>query len=318
MEDLAPDLLKKIQNDFERRVKNDAWINSMLKRIRDGTATQIDCGEYANRIGKYAAKAMEHFISAENLPDGTLYYNIAESIIPPVLQNNYNLVNDIASTVIKHMYDDEGLGMNPVRGPDQLERIDQIVEGAVQKNGIPEGAVENFTYSQFDNFLRANNEQEYKAGLEATITRVAEAKACKWCRSLEGIYKYSEVKAQGSDVYRRHDNCRCQVTYKVGKYNRDVVSKRWQVSQDELEARQAVSVEASQPRSIEEQNAMQSYAMQQKLDKATVIQQTSGKAYTEADLSYRLAYQKQQMQARSTTRDALRKRITYNERRKNG
>lgn len=48
-------------------------------------------------------------------------------------------------------------------------------------------------------------------------------------------YGYEDVPA---DVYRRHDNCRCTVTYKSGKYRENVWTKKnWTADDKELEKR---------------------------------------------------------------------------------
>ena len=36
---------------------------------------------------------------------------------------------------------------------------------------------------------------------------------CQWCKSLSGTFDYQAVRASGSDVYKRHESCRCVVTY---------------------------------------------------------------------------------------------------------
>lgn len=43
---------------------------------------------------------------------------------------------------------------------------------------------------------------------------------CDWCLDLAGTYDYDEVRATGSDIYKRHDGCRCTVTYIPDKYSR--------------------------------------------------------------------------------------------------
>lgn len=69
--------------------------------------------------------------------------------------------------------------------------------------------------------------------MEPKIVRKAESGACKWCRALEGTYLYKDVKSTGSDVYRRHEFCRCIVTYENGKKRQDVWSKtEWQVEEE--------------------------------------------------------------------------------------
>jgi hypothetical protein len=55
---------------------------------------------------------------------------------------------------------------------------------------------------------------------------------CPWCENLAGTYDYADVKATGSDVYRRHENCRCIVTYQQGANRQDAWSKTTWTEQD--------------------------------------------------------------------------------------
>ncbi len=86
---------------------------------------------------------------------------------------------------------------------------------------------DNFSQSIVDNAVRQNADFQWKSGLEPKIVRTAEYKCCKWCSNLEGSHRYEDVKDTGNDVFRRHNNCRCKVTYVPSKGNaRDVWSKR--------------------------------------------------------------------------------------------
>lgn len=46
---------------------------------------------------------------------------------------------------------------------------------------------------------------------------------CEWCTKIAGRYVYGE---EPRDVFRRHDNCGCTVTYENGKQRQDVWSKK--------------------------------------------------------------------------------------------
>ena len=71
--------------------------------------------------------------------------------------------------------------------------------------------------------------------MDVVIVRKLQGGACAWCRNLAGAYGYEDVPA---DVYRRHDNCRCTVTYKSGKYLENVWTKKnWTADDKELEKR---------------------------------------------------------------------------------
>jgi len=93
---------------------------------------------------------------------------------------------------------------------------------------------DNFYQSTVDEAVRANADFQWKSGLEPKIVRIAEPTACKWCKSIEGTYKYEDVKNTGNDVFRRHTDCKCTVTYVPGKGKaKDVWSKR-EVSDEEV------------------------------------------------------------------------------------
>jgi len=93
---------------------------------------------------------------------------------------------------------------------------------------------DNFYQSTVDEAVRANADFQWKARLEPKIVRIAEPTACKWCKSIEGTYKYEDVKDTGNDVFRRHTDCKCTVTYVPGKGKaKDVWSKR-EVSDKEV------------------------------------------------------------------------------------
>ena len=69
------------------------------------------------------------------------------------------------------------------------------------------------------------------------LVRTAEAKCCDWCAALEGEYDYGSAP---DDIYRRHEFCRCTVTYKTEKVSQSVWSKtKWETPKEDLEQRKA-------------------------------------------------------------------------------
>jgi hypothetical protein len=88
----------------------------------------------------------------------------------------------------------------------------------------------------YDDFIKENAKFRSKAGMKTTLTRIAEAKCCEWCAALAGTYEYGNAP---DDIYRRHEFCRCTVTYQSKKISRNVWSKKqWQSTPEELERRQ--------------------------------------------------------------------------------
>jgi hypothetical protein len=88
----------------------------------------------------------------------------------------------------------------------------------------------------FDDFIDTNAKFRNDVGLKTTLTRTAEANCCSWCSALAGTYEYGKAP---DDIYRRHEFCRCTVTYQSEKQSQNVWTKRiWKSTPEELAARQ--------------------------------------------------------------------------------
>ena len=86
-----------------------------------------------------------------------------------------------------------------------------------------------------DDCVRENADFQYKAGLSPKIERRTVGKCCEWCSKLAGTYEYDDVKDRGNDVFRRHKNCHCIVSYNPGdgsKRRQNVHTGRWTTEQD--------------------------------------------------------------------------------------
>ena len=244
--DIVPALNAKIEASFDGYVMRDRQLSQISNRIRDGTASLKDAHAYAERLGEDLSRALVNTLTPEALPNETLYYNIAQRTIIPGLQNNYNLVNDAAEIIQKGLDAKNKIGLGVVRAEFPLERINGLIDKITQ-NTVPvdmvirwlQEPIINNSEAFADDFVRSNASFRSKAGLKATITRIADPKCCDWCAALEGTYEYGK---QPEDIYRRHEFCRCVVTYQSEKTSQNVWSKReWQTSEQELERRKSAN-----------------------------------------------------------------------------
>lgn len=94
------------------------------------------------------------------------------------------------------------------------QKIDEILDGVV----------ENFARSIPADTIRSNVEFEMRAGMRPRIVRSSDGKCCPWCSALAGEYYADEGP---KDIYRRHDNCTCTVTYISEKGRQDAHTKAW-------------------------------------------------------------------------------------------
>lgn len=244
MEDVAPELLKKIQEEFAQNVERSSILKKANEKIMNGTATYAEANEYAIEVGNILAKAYGDNISADDLPDGKMHYNIANRIITPTMQNNYKMISEASAQVQKSLNDAAGIGINAIQPEVNQNRIEGIVNRVSSAENYDDVAwilqepVVNFSQSIIDETIKANAEFHAEAGLEAKIVRKLAGGCCEWCSRLAGTYVYPDVP---DDVYRRHQRCRCTVDYIPDKSKKaqNVWTKEWK----DIEKRKEVGLE---------------------------------------------------------------------------
>ena len=107
--DIAPELLEAIQKDFYEIFENNRTIQRIEKLIKNKEATYVDLNEYAIELGEILSEALGNHISSDTLPDGKMYYNIADRIFNPTMSNNYNIVAQKAKDIQTALNHEAGL-----------------------------------------------------------------------------------------------------------------------------------------------------------------------------------------------------------------
>lgn len=244
--DIAPELLEKIRKEFIENIEKDKMAKELLDKIEAGKGTYEDAGNYAEQIGAALSKAFQNNLSSDILPEGKLYWNIADRVLRPMFEEDYEIVSNVALTVQEHLNKAAGIGIKAQKESLNKDRVDGILNRVSSADKfddvkwILDEPVKTFSRSVVDDTLKKNVEFQGKAGLTPKVIRRAESKCCKWCRGLAGVYDYPEVP---KDVYRRHENCRCIVEYNPGDGKRqNVHTKKWTTPEeyDKIEARKAM------------------------------------------------------------------------------
>lgn len=108
-EDIAPKLLESIQNIFNEKIHTDPLIDSLTKKIEDENATLRDGYKYSMRLSELATESIYSVLNSDNLPDGKLYWSIAEGTIMPFFRDVHEMIIDyeVAATI----YEDRKLGI---------------------------------------------------------------------------------------------------------------------------------------------------------------------------------------------------------------
>lgn len=290
-QDIAPILNEKIQASFKNYCLKDRRITQISKRIRDGTASFSDAHDYAEHLGENLSKALVNNLTAENLPNGRLYYNIATRTVTPGLEENYNLVNDITAQIQKSINKKTKVGLGSVRADFPKERIQGLIDKMTADDIDLEAAVKwlmepivNNSEAFADDYIKANAEFRTEAGLKTKIVRRADPNCCKWCADLEGEY---DIDSAPADIYRRHEFCRCTVTYISEKKSQNVWSKReWKTDPQDIEQRKesgessrvSAQERISQVENIERDKVIRDYVKQTGYARSTARDSTRAKS----------------------------------------
>jgi hypothetical protein len=241
MADIGAELLGKIRAEFQNSCKADKYIQSVLKKIEGGTAKMEEVALLSKQLGFRVSQAIGTHVNVAALPDGKMYYNIADTILTGVLKDNYDVINSAAAECQKALDSQAGINITPQQAAFPTERVQAVVNAA----SVPDIAedkmirrmtapAQNITESFYNDYVQTNVKFRSDAGLDCYIIRNDHGGCCEWCAKLAGKYHYPEDVPK--DVYHRHDNCGCTVTYLNGRKAQNVWDKtKWNVSDDELE-----------------------------------------------------------------------------------
>ena len=225
MEDIAPILLKQIEELYKKEKNSSEKVKRILEKIKEGKISYIDAGEYADELGKILSVAYGSVFTMETLPDGKLYYNIAKRTVEPTMKGLHSDIADITDEVQSVLNKQAGLGIKPIRPTLEQDKIDGIVDRLSNTEifddikWILEEPIKTFARSVVDDAVEANAEFHWDSGMTPKIVRKMAGNCCDWCKKVAGTYIYPDVP---QDVYRRHNRCQCSVDYVVGKYQKNV------------------------------------------------------------------------------------------------
>ena len=102
-------------------------LKRLLLLLTNGKANFIDAHEFAVSLGRLISEALQQNISSAVLPDGKMYYNIAERILNDVLGTNHKMVSSYAMRVQETLNKEAGIGLKSIQAPINQARIDSLI-----------------------------------------------------------------------------------------------------------------------------------------------------------------------------------------------
>ena len=247
-DDVLPGLLKEVQAKFEAEFGKSKVVEDAFKKLKAKKATYSTANNFAIEVGEILARVLESVVTADRLPAGKMYYNIAKRLLEPVLGNNYKTVADYAVKVQSDLNQKAKIGLNAKKPVLNQDRIDGFIDRLSYEDDFNKAKwllgepVVNFTQAVIDDTIKTNAEFQYSAGLDPTIERRTSGRCCKWCESLSGTYNYPHVP---EDFYHRHQRCRCTIEYdpKTGRRQNSWSKKWYRSDRSELERRRKMNID---------------------------------------------------------------------------
>ena len=249
MSEFGTELSGKIQKRFLNLLRTDRALNRVKNRVRDGTDYEI-ANEYAIRAGELLSQA----INAETKTLPYMSEEVAREVLYPALTLDHDLVNTASVQIQQNMNAANGINVSAMSADLDTNRIEGFItkvssydtyDAARWVMGEP---IVNYSQSTVDYTIRKNMDANARLGMEAQLIRKIDPaetakgnRACKWCQSLAGTYRYNDVKDTGNEVFQRHRGCRCQLIYKNGKEIKDAWWKTTLQSEDFEENRRLIN-----------------------------------------------------------------------------
>lgn len=212
------EILRKIIRKYGVETENIRTMQIIESKLAKHTVTYRDANKYAQEIGNILTGIFREYLP-EALTDGKLYRAAAEVLVKDPMYQAVNDVNKVARMIQNDLNAQAGIGMNAITPEVNEDQIDGIITGICNAEtyaGSEELFMDqlgNFLEGHVDDFVRENADFQSNAGLTVIVQRIADGKCCKWCSNLAGSWLYDQVRDRGNDIWKRHNNCHCQIIY---------------------------------------------------------------------------------------------------------
>ncbi len=212
-----------IREEVQERIRQDPELNRIRRKIENGNATYADTSAYSIRSGKLLGEILSGHVLDIPAED-------REQLCVDLLHDRYVDINLVVDEVQSALDAAQGLRIAPHHAPENTERSHQIgsslrdptkPDDVIQRRAG--AATETATKAVHDDRMKSEAKFRKEAGLKSYLNRVAAAGCCPWCSKIAGRYVYGD---HPEDIFGRHDNCDCSVTFESGRQRQDVWSKK--------------------------------------------------------------------------------------------
>lgn len=145
-DDVSPKLKMDLMNEFWTSIVRDPQLDAYWEKKENLELTQEEGWAYIDRLSDFAVAALEKTINSETLPDGILYWNIAQAVLPDFFHHVSDMIYDIQVATWKKEDLEMGINAGFQRAPFNEEKmqsiINMMVNNSMKAAGLPEDETE--------------------------------------------------------------------------------------------------------------------------------------------------------------------------------
>ena len=214
------ELYQIVRREIDVRASIDPAFRQAQRSIDNGNGDFTDSAQCSRFLSKFLGEQLAKHILELPPDEGR------SELCQQLLKDFFDELSQRFERVQSRLDRQNGVGLATVEPDFPAERV-QNVAGSLNDTTVSDetiqsrcrNAVSNVANSMHDDFIWTNAEFRRKAGFFVEITRTTGAKACKWCQDVSGTFIGDYNNKALRQVFRRHDNCSCVITYYYKRYS---------------------------------------------------------------------------------------------------
>lgn len=218
MVDISGELLEQIRKDYRTARATSGEQQDIIRRISAGKARERDLYRYAELEGDFLTDALKKHITADALPNGQMYENIARKVLEPLADEATGGIIEQGVALHTYLNHAEGYGIKGAT-PSRPDRITGIIHRLSNSDNIEDVSwlldrpVKTLLTKVVDDCILANADNLMRSVGSIRVTRLTDGHCCEWCTKMSGSHEYGE---EPKDFWRRHHDCTCRIEYNRG------------------------------------------------------------------------------------------------------
>jgi hypothetical protein len=142
-DDVSPKLKMNLMDEFWTSILRDPQLEAYWEKKENLELTQEEGWAYIDRLSDFAVDALQKTLNTETLPDGILYWNIAQAVIPDFLREVSDMIYEIQVATWKKEDLEMGINAGFQQAPFNEEKMQSIINMMVNNSMKNAGVVDD-------------------------------------------------------------------------------------------------------------------------------------------------------------------------------